>query len=238
MKLTLLGTGTCNIDVNHHESGYLLEVAGKKILLDSGSGTVYRILEAGSRLGDIECIMYTHHHPDHISDLPAILQSSVWGEHRLRTLCVYGPEGTCEYVDRVSRDVGELSFPVCVHEIGEGEFGIGDVRVRSVKLDHSVNHGYRIEHGGKIISYTGDTNYCDAIFGLIENSDIAIMECGGIENHLSPENCGEILKDSGVKIAILVHRYPALDGVDVESIVGRYFDGKVVIGEDLMNFNI
>ena len=43
MKLTILGSGTAAPLLDRNCAGYLLEVAGKKLLLDSGAGTIRRL---------------------------------------------------------------------------------------------------------------------------------------------------------------------------------------------------
>ena len=75
MKLTILGSGTTVPSTKRSAPAYLLEAAGKKILLDSGEGTKRRLAEAGVNPVDLDYIFYTHTHVDHVSELPAIL----WG---------------------------------------------------------------------------------------------------------------------------------------------------------------
>ena len=42
------------------------------MLLDSGSGTMKRLAEAGVTLDTLDRVFYTHYHIDHVLDLPGI----------------------------------------------------------------------------------------------------------------------------------------------------------------------
>ena len=97
MKLTILGSGTAAPRLKRNMSGYLLEAGGKKILFDSGAGTIRQLLELKVNLLDIDNIFYTHLHNDHINDLGAIIWSNNYGTARKKPLNIYGPKGFREY---------------------------------------------------------------------------------------------------------------------------------------------
>jgi ribonuclease BN (tRNA processing enzyme) len=72
--------------------------------------------------------------------------------------------------------------------------------------------GYRFEVDDKIITFCGDTGYCDNAVKLAEGADILITECAfkpGQENadwpHLNPETAARIAKESGAKKLALTH---------------------------------
>ncbi len=89
----VLGSGGPLADDNRASSGYLVWIDGKaKLLVDAGGGTFLRFAEAGASLSDLEGILLTHLHADHVSDLPAILKSGSF-EGRTAELPVIGPTG-------------------------------------------------------------------------------------------------------------------------------------------------
>ena len=59
MKLTILGSGTAAPRLSRNMAGYLLEIANKKILFDSGAGTIRQLLELKVNLLDIDDIFYS-----------------------------------------------------------------------------------------------------------------------------------------------------------------------------------
>lgn len=53
MKITILGSGTAAPVLERNCAGYLLEIENKKLLLDSGPGTIRRLLEVKINLFEI-----------------------------------------------------------------------------------------------------------------------------------------------------------------------------------------
>jgi ribonuclease BN (tRNA processing enzyme) len=65
---------------------------GKSVMMvDAGGGTFLRFGEAGARLQDLSLLALSHLHPDHVSDLPALLWLSELV--RQQPLKVAGPSG-------------------------------------------------------------------------------------------------------------------------------------------------
>src|SRR3989339_758803 len=99
MKLIILGSGTAVPLLERNCAGYLLEAGNRKILLDTGAGTIRRLLEVKADLFEIDNIFYTHLHNDHINDLGAIIWSNNYGGIRKKPLNLYGPLGFKKYFD-------------------------------------------------------------------------------------------------------------------------------------------
>ena len=97
MKLTVLGSGTAAPRLDRNTPSYLLEIGNKKLLFDSGPGTIRQLLKLKVNLLDIDHIFYSHLHNDHISDLPAIIWSNNYGTFRKKPLNIYGPKGFKKY---------------------------------------------------------------------------------------------------------------------------------------------
>ncbi|GCE19816.1 MBL fold metallo-hydrolase [Dictyobacter kobayashii] len=68
-SLTLLGTGTCQIEYERRASSVLLELEQTHILFDCGHGIVQRLLEVGLPHHQLSHVILSHFHPDHVSDL-------------------------------------------------------------------------------------------------------------------------------------------------------------------------
>ena len=71
-------------------SSYLLWVGGKsRMLVDMGGGAYFRFGQSEAKLGDLAMVGISHMHPDHVSDLPALL----WLSHvyRKEPLPIFGP---------------------------------------------------------------------------------------------------------------------------------------------------
>jgi ribonuclease BN (tRNA processing enzyme) len=92
MKVTLLGTGTPAPSLARQSSGYLIEVAGQRIVMDHGPGAHHRLLESGHSAVDVSHVFISHLHYDHCLDYPRlVLQRWDMGADRVPDLEVFGP---------------------------------------------------------------------------------------------------------------------------------------------------
>jgi ribonuclease BN (tRNA processing enzyme) len=88
----ILGSGGPAINRERASTGYLLWIDGQaKMLVDMGGGTYLRFGQSQAKLSDLALVAISHLHPDHVSDLPALL----WLSHQLRKepLPIVGPSG-------------------------------------------------------------------------------------------------------------------------------------------------
>ena len=101
MKLTILGSGCPSVDLDRHGPSALIDCGeGARILIDCGSGVTQRLLEHGLPGSEIDALLLTHLHSDHIVDLFQLIISS-WHQGRSRPQKVFGPPGTRDYVDQL-----------------------------------------------------------------------------------------------------------------------------------------
>src|SRR5258708_151395 len=74
VAVQILVSGGPAINQNRASAGYLLWVGGQaKMLVDMGGGTYIRFGQSGAKLSDLALVGISHLHPDHVSDLPALL---------------------------------------------------------------------------------------------------------------------------------------------------------------------
>lgn len=205
MKLTVLGSGTAAPRINRNMSGYLLEINDKKILFDSGPGTIRQLLKLKVNLLDIDDVFYTHLHNDHINDLGAIIWSNNYGTYRKKELNIYGPKGFKEYFKILMEKIlnpTKLIYKINVNEmknstiinipinkINNKKYSMinnsnktidnkNNILIKSIKSKHTKNSvSYRIEHNNKSIVYSGDTGYSNEIIKISKNADLLILEC-------------------------------------------------------------
>ena len=113
---------------------------------------------------------------------------------------------------------------------------------------------YRIEYAGKIIAISGDGVCCDGLISMAQNADILVQctylndeESQSAEGQLVSEHilanssgAGQIAQKANVKKVILTHLRQKTTqelGRAVQE-TQQYFDGEVILGEDLMTINI
>jgi ribonuclease BN (tRNA processing enzyme) len=88
--LQILGSAGPAFQKDRASSGYVLWIDGKaRMLVDIGGGAYLRFAQSGAKLSDLALIAISHLHPDHVSDLPALL----WLSHfqRKEPMPIIGP---------------------------------------------------------------------------------------------------------------------------------------------------
>ena len=249
MILTILGSGTPVPLLERSNAAYLLEINNKKLLFDSGAGTIRRLLELKINLIDINHIFYTHLHNDHINDLGAIIWSNNYGVIRDIPLNLYGPNGFKKYFKILLKKLlkpEKLYFDITIKELKNTIIKIGDITIKTYKTVHSSTTKsiiYRIEYKNKSFVYTGDTEYCNEAIEAARNADVLLAECTCIDNkkvegHLTPSLAGKLAAKANAKLLILTHFSPAVLKAPIEQLSGNEFKGKIILARDKISIHI
>lgn len=101
IDLTLLGCGGGMPMPNRHLSSLFINIKGRKILIDVGEGTQVAIRKNKLGFKDIDIILITHAHGDHIVGLPGLL-STIGNSGRENTLTIIGPVGIIDVIKGLS----------------------------------------------------------------------------------------------------------------------------------------
>ena len=193
MQLTLLGTGCPAVHADRYGPAQIMRQGDTMLLVDCGSGVTQRMAQAGISGRDIDAVLLTHMHSDHIVDLFQLVISS-WHQGRDRPQRVFGPPGTYRYVDGLvslwqtemeqriahERRPSALALQTEVTEINPGEtMEFGAMRLRAVEVDHKpVRHayGYVFETDEAKLVISGDTRPCDALTEAARGADLLLHE--------------------------------------------------------------
>jgi ribonuclease BN (tRNA processing enzyme) len=90
LTVQILGSGGPAINQERASSSYLLWIGGQaRMLVDMGGGAYLRFGQSGAKLSDLALVAISHLHPDHVSDLPALLWLS--RQVRQEPLPIVGP---------------------------------------------------------------------------------------------------------------------------------------------------
>ncbi len=247
MEIIIIGSGTGVPSLRRGSPATVIRTGDHLLLLDSGSGTLRCMLEAGIDWKGVDYLLYSHFHPDHTADLVPFLFASNYGSEaaRIRDLTIIGPVGMAAFYDQLKGIYGKWIVPqgysMHIEEISAGAVSFGDFDIRAFPLAHTEQSvGFRVTAGeGTVVSYSGDTDYCANLVALGSNADVLLLECSfpddhKVEGHLTPSLAGRVAREAGCATVVLTHLYPPCDGYDVVGAVKREFPGDVVLAEDFM----
>ena len=251
MRLTILGSGT-NLHPTRAAAGYLVRT-DQTLLLDFGPRTLSNLLKTGIDRHRITHILFSHFHADHFSDFityyfDALIYTKHGGGWR-PDLTLIGPRGTKTLFRSIMASFPSFSDPpfrVHLKEVTDRAFQIGETRITPRRVVHvpDLNSvGYRIEHKGKTLVYSGDAQYCDSLVRLCRDTDIAVLDCSFPATkpgpvHMHAGECGRVAEEAGVDRLVLSHFYPPTDRADVKAQAAENFRGTVIKGKDLLTIRL
>ena len=128
-ELIILGSGTGIPSMRRASPGLVLFSEEAKVLIDSGSGTLRRMLDIGTTYHDIDLLLYTHLHPDHIADFVPILFACKYADlpREKDLLCLGGP-GFEYHFNQLKKIYGRWieprSYQISITEVSEKPFVI------------------------------------------------------------------------------------------------------------------
>ena len=157
MKVSVLSSGSKG-------NTTYIETKNAKILIDAGNSSKYileKLQELNVNPNDIDAILITHIHVDHVKGLPVLLKKI--------NPTVYMTEKMHPYLDYIE------NYTI----IETDTITIKDIEVNVIKTSHDTDDsvGYIINNEGKSIVYITDTGYINRkYFDLLKNRNIYIME--------------------------------------------------------------
>jgi ribonuclease BN (tRNA processing enzyme) len=276
VAVQVLGSGGPELQDKRASSSYLVWEDGRpRVLVDAGGGSALRFGESGAQMSDLDVILFTHFHVDHSADFSALIKSS-WFEDRTRPLPIYGPpgndfmpsttefvsdffgekHGSYRYLSELLVQGEESSYKLQPHNV-EGStrpvaaFRSGNLAVYSVHVVHGgvPALAWRVEVGGKLIVFSGDTNgEGEGLTRLASNADLFVAHNAvpegavGIERslHMPPSVIGLIAGDAHVKHLVLSHRMLRTLGKEnqTRSEIKKRFSGPIEFANDLDCFPV
>jgi ribonuclease BN (tRNA processing enzyme) len=234
VRLTFLGSGDAFGSGGRLQTCMLIETAGRRLLLDCGATSLVALRRQGVDPATVDAVLVSHLHGDHFGGLPFLLLD---GQFRRgdRPLAVAGPPGIearvgaalealfpgastvrrrfsttfLEWEARRTVDVAGVSatpYPV-VHPSGAPPFAL------------------RLQSGGRTLTYSGDTEWTDALLEAAAAADVFVCEAytfdRPIKFHLDYATLGRHRARLSCRRLIVTHMSEEMlarvEGLDVEA---------------------
>lgn len=165
---------------------------------------------------DIDAVIFTHEHIDHVYGLPSLLHQ-MWLSGRKKPLVIYAPEGMHPFIDRFLDlfSLRQKNAMFQIHLCAQSQFRVGTMQFTLFPTDHtSESVGMVVQDGEDKLVYTSDTRPIREPLPEMQGAHILIHEASGVsededvlskKGHSSGRDAGRLAKALQVSVLYLCH---------------------------------
>lgn len=219
LKVCFLGSGDAFGSGGRLQPSILVQSAPMNFLIDCGATAQIALRRYAINPNTIDAIILSHLHGDHFGGLPFFILAAQLVTKRTTPLIIAGPAGTEQKLAALM----ELMFPgstaarrpfaVEVIELAAGQRQLlGGIAVIPQKVVHTTadqSLALRIECDGRVIAYSGDSEWTETLITAGRGADLLIAEAyyyeKKIKNHLDYLTLVANLAAIGPRRLILTH---------------------------------
>jgi ribonuclease BN (tRNA processing enzyme) len=187
MQFQFVGCGDAFGSGGRFNTCFNLVGRGINALIDCGATSLVAMNELAIDRNAIDVIFISHFHADHFGGLPFFILEANYVLKRDRPLTIAGPPGLkARYRELMELSFPgsgsmELRFPLTLKELEIGKWSeLGHVRVTPFHVKHDDRAGpclgFRFEAEGKVIAFSGDTEWTPTLIDLGQQADLFICE--------------------------------------------------------------
>ena len=224
MRLTVIGCGDAFGSGGRFNTCFMIETAVQTVLLDCGASSLVALKARKVDLNKIDGVILSHLHGDHFGALPFFLLEAQFHSMRTAPLTIAGPPGTRERLDaacevlfpRMTKNVWR--FPLNIVEISpDMPDEVLGFAIRSAEVVHqsgAPSTAVRLMRDRKVLSYSGDTEWTDALIPIADGADLFIIECYDyarkLPGHMNFAKLREKRADLRARRIMLTHMNPTM----------------------------
>lgn len=185
VEALFLGSGDAFGSGGRFQTCFHVRAEATQFLIDCGASSLIAMKRFGVDPSSLDIILLSHLHGDHFGGLPFLILDAQFSR-RTRPLVIAGPPG----VEARVRDAMEVLFPgssavqrkfiMQFAELAEGsETVLGPLSVIPYCVVHpsgAPSFALRVTCGGKVIGYSGDTEWTDTLVQAARGADLFICE--------------------------------------------------------------
>jgi ribonuclease BN (tRNA processing enzyme) len=218
VEVQFLGSGDALGSGGRFQTCILVRSGNDSFLIDCGASSLIAMKKLGIDPTGIDRVLLSHLHGDHFGGIPFLILDGQFSR-RTRPLTIAGPEGV---ESRVMAGM-EVLFPgsskverkFSISFVGfqpRKEIALGSLSVipyEGVHPSGSPSLSLRIQTAGRVIAYSGDTEWTEVLAVAARDADLFICEAYYFEKrikyHLDYRTILEQLPRIGCKKIILTH---------------------------------
>ena len=230
-------------------SSYLVSDGQSTVLLDCGPGTLERLWQRGL-LGDVEAVLISHMHADHVLDLLLFAGEIVQSKTHGPRVVLYVPREDGPAVLRrldaaFTREPGESTrFDVAfdVREYGaDDRISIGALSFSFAPTEHQQPcYAARVTDGSTVIVYGADGAWGTSIEALAAGADLLVLDATYLDDesaaradgHMTAAQAGEVAARAGAARLLLTHTLAGTSGAELLERAAKSFDGPVELARE------
>ena len=211
MKVTVLGNNGAYPSAGGACSSYLVQSNGLKILVDAGSGSLSNLMKVMDP-ADLDAIIISHLHWDHITDIPVLYYNLHLGRikgREIKSIPLYMPDSPAGQFEIISKfnafDVNVLN--------DQSIIDIGKLTITTALMTHPVEtYALKFTDGAKNLVYSADTTYNPRLPKLASGCSMLMADSAFLDKnitasspHMSASQCARIASDAGIEKLMLTH---------------------------------
>lgn len=191
MDIAVLGTSNGVTDQNRTNTSILMSTDTTSVLIDASGSPGYRFEKANVSIEDLDAVLLTHEHTDHMYGLPSLVHHIF-----LKTLSstrpplnIYGTAAAIESARKILKALNvyerERLFQINMHTLDydTGSLSVGDITLEYFPVDHIVTDtiGISVDHNDNRFVYSCDTEPCREVIKRSKDSKLLVHECNNME---------------------------------------------------------
>ena len=219
MRVRFLGSGDAFGSGGRFNTCIHVEHGRSAFLIDCGASSLIAMRRFAVDPNGIRTVFISHLHGDHFGGLPFLILDAQLVSRRARPLTIAGPPGlkarllqAMEVLFPGSSKI-EQRFALELVELEPGKsLAIDGVQVTPFEVRHPCGappFALRLETEGKVVSYSGDTEWAEALVPVADSADLFIVEAYFFEKpvkfHLTYRALLDHLGELRPKRVILTH---------------------------------
>jgi len=220
MQLTVIGSGDAFGSGGRLQTSFHVRDGEHAFLIDCGASTLIGMHRDGLNPCEVDTIFISHLHGDHFAGL---VWWKIHGHHivrRTQKLTIAGPVGlqqrlfhACEVLFPGSGNLASRFEMEFFEFEAEKPILVNGTKLTAYSGEHpsgSLSAALRLERNGKVLAYSGDTEWVDDLQKCATGADLFITECYSYDEvrvpyHLNWQILSEKLDSLSAKRTMLTH---------------------------------